>query len=1057
MPMLGVLVWGAVLLGSLAPMSASANIGDTASFTTNAKSLVKLTKVLPKTFLLQGVVLDGQETVNLSLERYEIFSPSASFLVGDSAGGVSREPLTRVSYYRGSVSGASQSYAFLSVDETLADVRGHIEINNALWNLALDSQGQQLVASKTSRPLVKPRTHNLKDYKTRPQVDIPSRLGKQKPIHKTPKLMPPSAVTLAGARSALGGTLSLTEYDCGSNLAQYGTLGWTIDAGQACVVQVDIPEGFSGRFTLYGQDGNQGNADLYVRRGNPSVVECESAGDTVDEVCSDIPAGSVEVVVAAPDAQVSYWLRYEQKNLDIGAYELNCGSNLAEYGTLGWTIDAETACVVQVDIPEGYNGRFTLFGQDGNEGNGDLFVRRNATGTIECSSVGDAVDEVCSDIASGSVEVIVSAVDAELSYWLRYEKKNLATNTYENPCYSPGVNQYWTHDIDAGSSCIFDFDIPEGTTGTFTLWGQSGNTGDADLIVRRTDTDTVVCESKRADVNEYCDGIASGSVQVVVSAPTDPVKIALDYAWAIPALDEGTHYEAVVAIDLDFMIYEDLGSLQAVQNFVAELFAYTNVAYEREIETKLVVGDLRVRQTAEDDPYHTDDDLSTDCRLAELQNKWIETEELNAVERATVAHLTAFPFGGIAELGGLCQEPVTFTPQEIENCPFEYDSFGGFSVNGAQGVVSAIGAGPAFADIVPAHELGHNFNSQHSHGYMGFGGNENPVDGCYVEEEQGSSFWTGETTLPGIGSLQGGETGDRSGTIMSYCHLLPGDTTGNVSMTFGKDFAYGIEADRIPERMRNFVGSLALTDASCIATVTAIIDSDGDGYSDDEDAFPSDPEEWLDTDGDGLGNNTDTDDDGDGVSDNADAFPLNATETVDTDGDGIGNNADIDDDGDGYSDAAEIAAGTDPLDANSRPASNDNEEESGSSLLLKAAIVALQSQNSPSAEWVSENWTVASLAQDEDAYIVFPLPSGATEFEVSTSGGSDGDADLYVTSVNHYTANEENRWQCSSYSDGSVESCNTDDLQPLEPGSDYYILVYAYSSFTDLTVTYRYR
>ena len=147
----------------------------------------------------------------------------------------------------------------------------------------------------------------------------------------------------------------------------------------------------------------------------------------------------------------------------------------------------------------------------------------------------------------------------------------------------------------------------------------------------------------------------------------------------------------------------------------------------------------------------------------------------------------------------------------------------------------------------------------------------------------------GQTTFY-IGSLQGGETGDRSGTIMSYCHLLPGDTTGNVSMTFGKDFAYGIEADRIPERMRNFVGSLALTDASCIATVTAIIDSDGDGYSDDEDAFPSDPEEWLDTDGDGLGNNTDTDDDGDGVPDNADAFPLNASETVDTDGDGIGNN-----------------------------------------------------------------------------------------------------------------------------------------------------------------------
>ncbi len=35
-----------------------------------------------------------------------------------------------------------------------------------------------------------------------------------------------------------------------------------------------------------------------------------------------------------------------------------------------------------------------------------------------------------------------------------------------------------------------------------------------------------------------------------------------------------------------------------------------------------------------------------------------------------------------------------------------------------------------------------------------------------------------------------------------------------------------------------------------------------------------------------------TDDDGDGVSDEDDAFDLDKNETIDTDGDGIGNNAD---------------------------------------------------------------------------------------------------------------------------------------------------------------------
>jgi hypothetical protein len=52
--------------------------------------------------------------------------------------------------------------------------------------------------------------------------------------------------------------------------------------------------------------------------------------------------------------------------------------------------------------------------------------------------------------------------------------------------------------------------------------------------------------------------------------------------------------------------------------------------------------------------------------------------------------------------------------------------------------------------------------------------------------------------------------------------------------------------------------------------------------------------------------------DGDGVLDVADALPLDATETLDTDGDFMGNNADTDDDGDGYSDTDELASGSNP-------------------------------------------------------------------------------------------------------------------------------------------------
>ena len=102
-----------------------------------------------------------------------------------------------------------------------------------------------------------------------------------------------------------------------------------------------------------------------------------------------------------------------------------------------------------------------------------------------------------------------------------------------------------------------------------------------------------------------------------------------------------------------------------------------------------------------------------------------------------------------------------------------------------------------------------------------------------------------------------------------------------------------------------------------------LVDSDGDGVFDHEDAFPNDASETLDSDGDGVGDNADAfpnnasetaDTDGDGVGDNADAFPSNASETTDTDGDGVGDNADAfpsnasettDTDGDGVGDNAD--------------------------------------------------------------------------------------------------------------------------------------------------------
>jgi hypothetical protein len=111
-------------------------------------------------------------------------------------------------------------------------------------------------------------------------------------------------------------------------------------------------------------------------------------------------------------------------------------------------------------------------------------------------------------------------------------------------------------------------------------------------------------------------------------------------------------------------------------------------------------------------------------------------------------------------------------------------------------------------------------------------------------------------------------------------------------------------------------------------------DDDGDGVLDTEDAFPLNPSETIDTDGDGIGNNTDPDDDGDELDDQFDAFPLDASEQVDTDGDGVGDNSDpfpnnvlysVDSDSDGMPDSWEAKYGLDPNDPSDATSDQDND------------------------------------------------------------------------------------------------------------------------------------
>lgn len=66
-----------------------------------------------------------------------------------------------------------------------------------------------------------------------------------------------------------------------------------------------------------------------------------------------------------------------------------------------------------------------------------------------------------------------------------------------------------------------------------------------------------------------------------------------------------------------------------------------------------------------------------------------------------------------------------------------------------------------------------------------------------------------------------------------------------------------------------------------------LADSDGDGVIDRDDAFPSDPSEQSDNDGDGIGDNADLDDDNDGLTDEQEAALGTSPLLQDTDGDSV--------------------------------------------------------------------------------------------------------------------------------------------------------------------------
>ena len=139
-------------------------------------------------------------------------------------------------------------------------------------------------------------------------------------------------------------------------------------------------------------------------------------------------------------------------------------------------------------------------------------------------------------------------------------------------------------------------------------------------------------------------------------------------------------------------------------------------------------------------------------------------------------------------------------------------------------------------------------------------------------------------------------------------------------------------------------------------------DQDGDGVPDDQDAFPNDPTEWADLDGDNIGDNSDPDRDGDGISNDYETQigtdPNDpASVPPDLDNDGIPDSLDTDRDGDGVDNAQD----TYPDD---------------SARTQLAAVTAVQASfNNPI---VSVTWAAIVDSANVSSYNIYRNMAGAT-------------------------------------------------------------------------------
>jgi hypothetical protein len=260
-------------------------------------------------------------------------------------------------------------------------------------------------------------------------------------------------------------------------------------------------------------------------------------------------------------------------------------------------------------------------------------------------------------------------------------------------------------------------------------------------------------------------------------------------------------YAARIAVETDYEYYQLFGSTTAATGYIGDLFGYASTYYATEVGTAFWVEHVSLWTTAADPWTQT----SSLCCLAEFGKYWNDN---NSGITRTLAHFLSGKIagGGIAWPAVLCSASW-MVDISTWGCSLAstYSNYGGdYSFSGD--IVGAFNIGnPGIVwDIYAmSHEVGHNFDSPHTHCYSP------PIDQCYGTEPG---------CYQGAASLPCSTPGAGCGTIMSYCHTIaPGVT--NISLTLGQGHPWGTSPERVPQRMASYVATTVSADPDCLLYV----------------------------------------------------------------------------------------------------------------------------------------------------------------------------------------------------------------------------------------------